>query len=103
MLEELAEVAAQVLHLDLLRRLEAQSAPWGLPRLSSISLGWAACLLGRVDYSTGLLGPVWLGELCKEGSLCQRVTGQVPHGHHLGCTEPECQGWPMATSSALQA
>lgn len=34
-----------------------------------------------------LLGPAWLGELCKEGRLCQRVTGQLPPGRHLGHSE----------------
>lgn len=90
-------------HLCLLWRLEAQAAPWGAPRLSSISQGWAACLLGRAAYSLRLLGPAWLGELCKEGRLCQCVTGQLPTGRHLGSTELESWGWPMAASATLPA
>lgn len=102
-LEEVGELAGRVPYLYLLQRLEAQAAPWGSPRLSSFSPAWAACLLGTVGYSPRLLGPAWLGELCKEGTLCQRVTGQLPCGHHLGCTEPGSQGRPMASSPALWA
>lgn len=77
-------MAERVPHLYLLQRLEALAAPWGSPRLFSISPGWAACLLGTVGYSPRLLGPAWLSELCKEGRLCQRVTGQLPCGAPSG-------------------
>ena len=101
--EEFQEVAALVSHLYLPQRLQAQAASWGSPRLSSIGPGRAACLLGTMGSSLRLLGPVWLGELCEEGRLCQRVPGQLPCGRHLGCTEPGSQGRPMAASPALRA
>lgn len=101
--EEIGEVAGRVPYLYLLQRLEAQAAPWGSSCLSSFSPGRAACLLGTVGHSPRLLGPAWLGELCKEGRLCQRVTGQLPCEHHLGCTELGSQGRPMASSPALWA
>lgn len=61
----------------------------GLTQPGSISPGWAAGLLGRAGPSLRLPGPAWLGELCKERRTCQRVTGQLPAGHHLGCAELE--------------
>ena len=85
--------------------LEAQAAPGAHLGLASSSLGWAAGLLGRAGYSPRLLGPTWLGELCKEGRICQRVTSQLPAGHHLGCTELEsraangCLLYPVGLTS----
>ena len=61
----------------------------GLSQPGSISPGWAAGLLGTAGPSLRLLGPAWLGELCKERRTCQRVTGQLPAGHHLGRAELE--------------
>lgn len=84
-----AGAAGQMAHLYLLWRLEAQAAPGAHLGLASTSPGWAVSLLGRAGYSPRLLGPTWLGEVCKEGRICQRITSQLPAGHHLGRTELE--------------
>ena len=96
----LREVAGPVPHLYLLWRLEHSLLPGAHHAcLPSVGSEQPAPLAERATAwgSWVLRSSV---NCAREGRLCQCVTGQLPSGHHLGCSELERQDQAMAAYSA---